>query len=75
MGLWKFYNKVKCFLKFFKNYFAFSFSSSEMFVVWFPQVKQKAAGLMEMSAFLQRRVEDDEKVQQEIEKVFHELIL
>ncbi|KAK2501805.1 hypothetical protein MC885_003251, partial [Smutsia gigantea] len=39
------------------------------------KVKQKAAGLMEMSAFLQRRVEDDEKVQQEIEKVFHELIL
>ncbi|KAI5277499.1 Cilia- And Flagella-Associated Protein 43 [Manis pentadactyla] len=39
------------------------------------KVKQKAAGLMEMSAFLRRRVEDDEKVQQEIEKVFHELIL
>ncbi|KAJ8789491.1 hypothetical protein J1605_022018 [Eschrichtius robustus] len=39
------------------------------------KVKQKAAGLIEMVAFLQRRTEDDEKVQHEIEKVFHELIL
>ncbi|XP_057592496.1 cilia- and flagella-associated protein 43 [Hippopotamus amphibius kiboko] len=39
------------------------------------KVKQKAAGLMEMVAFLRRRTEDDEKVQHEIEKVFHELIL
>lgn len=46
-----------------------------MFVVWFLQVKQKAAGLMEMMAFLRRRTEDDEKLQQEIEKVFHELMV
>nr|XP_023495626.1 cilia- and flagella-associated protein 43 isoform X2 [Equus caballus] len=39
------------------------------------KVKQKAAGLMEMVAFVRRRTEDDEKVQREIEKVFHELIL
>ncbi|XP_040110310.1 cilia- and flagella-associated protein 43 isoform X4 [Oryx dammah] len=39
------------------------------------KVKQKAAGLIEMVAFLRRRTEDDEKVQHEIEKVFHELIL
>ncbi|KAL2769304.1 cilia- and flagella-associated protein 43, partial [Daubentonia madagascariensis] len=39
------------------------------------KVKQKAAGLMEMVAFLRKRVEEDEKVQQEIERVFHELIL
>ncbi|KAB1270915.1 Cilia- and flagella-associated protein 43 [Camelus dromedarius] len=39
------------------------------------EVKQKAAGLMEMAAFLRRRTDDDEKVQHEIEKVFHELIL
>uniref|UniRef100_A0A673SW44 Cilia- and flagella-associated protein 43 n=1 Tax=Suricata suricatta TaxID=37032 RepID=A0A673SW44_SURSU len=38
------------------------------------KVKQKAAGLMEMMAFLQRRTEEDEKLQQEIEKVFHERI-
>jgi hypothetical protein len=43
--------------------------------VWFLQVKQKATGLMEMTAFLRKRVEDDENVQREIEKVFHELIL
>ncbi|VCX19821.1 unnamed protein product, partial [Gulo gulo] len=36
------------------------------------KVKQKAAGLMEMITFLRRRTEDDEKLQQEIEKVFHE---
>ena len=46
-----------------------------MFVVLFTQVKQKAAGLIEMVAFLRRRTEDDENVQHEIEKVFHELIL
>lgn len=46
-----------------------------MCVVWLLQVKQKAAGLMEMVAFVRRRTEDDEKVQREIEKVFHELIL
>ncbi|XP_037660766.1 cilia- and flagella-associated protein 43 isoform X2 [Choloepus didactylus] len=39
------------------------------------KVKQKAAGLMEMLAFLRKRIEDDEKVQQDIEKVFHELTL
>uniref|UniRef100_A0A7N5KCK2 Cilia- and flagella-associated protein 43 n=1 Tax=Ailuropoda melanoleuca TaxID=9646 RepID=A0A7N5KCK2_AILME len=39
------------------------------------KVKQKAAGLMEMMAFLRRRTEDDEKLQQEIEKVFHELMV
>ncbi|XP_023571341.1 cilia- and flagella-associated protein 43 isoform X2 [Octodon degus] len=39
------------------------------------KVKQKATGLVEMTAFLRKRVEDDEKVQQEIEKVFRELIL
>uniref|UniRef100_A0A2K6TPI4 Cilia- and flagella-associated protein 43 n=1 Tax=Saimiri boliviensis boliviensis TaxID=39432 RepID=A0A2K6TPI4_SAIBB len=39
------------------------------------KVKQKAAGLLEMAAFLRKRVEEDEKVQQEIERVFHELIL
>ncbi|XP_040128666.2 cilia- and flagella-associated protein 43 isoform X6 [Ictidomys tridecemlineatus] len=39
------------------------------------KVKQKAAGLVEMMAFLRKRVEDDEHVQREIEKVFHELLL
>ncbi|XP_040848093.1 cilia- and flagella-associated protein 43 [Ochotona curzoniae] len=39
------------------------------------KVKQKAAGLVEMAAFLRKRVEDDEKVQQDIERVFQELIL
>ncbi|GAB5578762.1 cilia- and flagella-associated protein 43 isoform X1 [Prionailurus iriomotensis] len=39
------------------------------------KVKQKAAGLMEMVAFLRRRTEEDEKLQQEIEKVFHERIV
>ncbi|XP_049712075.1 cilia- and flagella-associated protein 43 isoform X2 [Elephas maximus indicus] len=39
------------------------------------KVKQKAAGLMEMVTFLRKRVEEDEKVQQNIEKVFRELIL
>ncbi|KAM5271833.1 cilia- and flagella-associated protein 43 [Ctenodactylus gundi] len=39
------------------------------------KVKQKAAGLMEMTAFLRKRVEEDEKVQQEIERVLQELIL
>lgn len=48
---------------------------SELPVVHFVQVKQKAAGLVEMAAFLRKRVEDDEKVQQDIERVFQELIL
>ncbi|XP_030721405.2 cilia- and flagella-associated protein 43 [Globicephala melas] len=39
------------------------------------KVKQKAAGLIEMVAFLQRRTEADEKVQHEIEKVLRELTL
>ncbi|XP_045047474.2 cilia- and flagella-associated protein 43 isoform X2 [Desmodus rotundus] len=39
------------------------------------KVKQKAAGLMEMVAFHRRRGDEDEKVQQEIERVSHELIL
>ncbi|XP_045438024.1 cilia- and flagella-associated protein 43 isoform X2 [Pipistrellus kuhlii] len=39
------------------------------------KVKQKAAGLVEMMAFLRKRVEEDEKVQEEIEKVTHELVL
>nr|XP_025736883.1 cilia- and flagella-associated protein 43 [Callorhinus ursinus] len=39
------------------------------------KVKQKAAGLMEMMAFLRRRTEDDDKLKQEIEKVFHELMV
>ncbi|KAM7072613.1 cilia- and flagella-associated protein 43 isoform 7-T7 [Molossus nigricans] len=39
------------------------------------KVKQKAAGLMEMMAFLRRRVEEDEKMQREIEKVSHEFNL
>ncbi|XP_055976813.1 cilia- and flagella-associated protein 43 [Sorex fumeus] len=39
------------------------------------KVKQKAAGLVEMTAFLRKRTEEDEKVQQDIEKVYHELIL
>ncbi|KAG8523496.1 Cilia- and flagella-associated protein 43, partial [Galemys pyrenaicus] len=47
----------------------------KMCVVWFLQVKQKAVGLMEMMAFLKKRIEDDEKVQQEIDKVFQEFVL
>ncbi|XP_016009940.2 cilia- and flagella-associated protein 43 isoform X2 [Rousettus aegyptiacus] len=39
------------------------------------KVKQKAAGLMEMVAFLRRRVEEDEQVQQDIDKAFRELVL
>ncbi|XP_012578915.1 PREDICTED: cilia- and flagella-associated protein 43 [Condylura cristata] len=39
------------------------------------KVKQKAAGLMEMVAFLKKRIEDDEKVQQDIDKVVHEFIV
>ncbi|KAM7330332.1 hypothetical protein ACRRTK_011945 [Alexandromys fortis] len=38
------------------------------------KVKQKAAGLQEMTTFLRRRVEDDEAVQHEIEKVSQELL-
>ncbi|KAM5321874.1 cilia- and flagella-associated protein 43 isoform 2-T2 [Glossophaga mutica] len=39
------------------------------------KVKQKAAGLMEVVAFHRRRGDEDEKVQQEIERVYRELIL
>ncbi|KAM6184787.1 cilia- and flagella-associated protein 43 [Rhynchocyon petersi] len=39
------------------------------------KVKQKATGLMEMMAFLRKRIEEDEKVQQNIEKVFRELVV
>ncbi|XP_066211577.1 cilia- and flagella-associated protein 43 isoform X2 [Saccopteryx leptura] len=39
------------------------------------KVKRKAAGLMEMAAFLRRRVDEDEKVQQEIERVSNELMI
>lgn len=46
-----------------------------MLTVGFFQVKQKAAGLVEMMAFLRKRTEDDDHVQREIEKVFHELLL
>ncbi|KAL1789130.1 cilia-and flagella-associated protein 43 [Sigmodon hispidus] len=38
------------------------------------KVKQKAAGLQEMTTFLRKRLEDDEAVQHEIERVFHELL-
>lgn len=46
-----------------------------MFVAWFLQVKQKAAGLVEMMSYLRKRVDEDEKVQEEIERVSHELVL
>ncbi|XP_036592448.1 cilia- and flagella-associated protein 43-like [Trichosurus vulpecula] len=39
------------------------------------RVKQKAAGLLEIQAFLRRRTEDDEKVQMDIEKIFQELFV
>ncbi|XP_043836344.1 cilia- and flagella-associated protein 43-like [Dromiciops gliroides] len=39
------------------------------------RVKQKAAGLLEMQAFLQRRIEEDEKVQMDIEKIFQEIFV
>lgn len=38
------------------------------------QVKQKAACLLEMTTFLRKRMEEDDIVHHEIEKVFHELI-
>ncbi|XP_036027893.1 cilia- and flagella-associated protein 43 isoform X3 [Onychomys torridus] len=38
------------------------------------KVKQKAAGLQEMTTFLRKRMEDDEAVQREIERVFQELL-
>ncbi|CAO2585808.1 Cilia- and flagella-associated protein 43, partial [Lemmus lemmus] len=38
------------------------------------KVKQKVVGLQEMTTFLRKRVEDDEAVQHEIEKVFQELL-
>ncbi|XP_044516109.1 cilia- and flagella-associated protein 43-like [Gracilinanus agilis] len=37
------------------------------------KVKQKAAGLLEIQAFLQKRIEDDEKVQTDIDKIFQEI--
>ncbi|XP_015275585.1 PREDICTED: cilia- and flagella-associated protein 43 [Gekko japonicus] len=39
------------------------------------QIKQKALTLAEMQTFLQRRIEDDEKVRKEIEQIFTELNL
>ncbi|KAM4852370.1 cilia- and flagella-associated protein 43 isoform 2-T2 [Thomomys bottae] len=39
------------------------------------KVKQKAIGLTEMGTFLRKRIEDDENVQHEIERVSRELIL
>ncbi|XP_006526595.1 cilia- and flagella-associated protein 43 isoform X2 [Mus musculus] len=38
------------------------------------KVKQKAACLLEMTTFLRKRMEEDDVVHHEIEKVFHELI-
>lgn len=38
------------------------------------QVKQKAACLLEMTTFLRKRMEDDDVVHHEIERVFHELV-
>nr|XP_021495905.1 cilia- and flagella-associated protein 43 [Meriones unguiculatus] len=38
------------------------------------KVKQKAASLLEMMTFLRKRVEEDEAVQHEIERVLHELL-
>ncbi|XP_021007063.1 cilia- and flagella-associated protein 43 [Mus caroli] len=38
------------------------------------KVKQKAACLLEMTTFLRKRMEEDDAVHHEIEKVFHELI-
>ncbi|XP_078007200.1 cilia- and flagella-associated protein 43-like [Phascolarctos cinereus] len=39
------------------------------------KIKQKALVMLEMQTFLQKRTEDDEKVQMDIEKVFQELII
>ncbi|XP_054839059.1 cilia- and flagella-associated protein 43 [Eublepharis macularius] len=39
------------------------------------QIKQKALTLAEMQTFLQRRIEDDEKVRKDIEHIFNELNL
>ncbi|XP_069850036.1 cilia- and flagella-associated protein 43 isoform X2 [Dipodomys merriami] len=39
------------------------------------KVKQKSAGLTEIGTFLRKRIEDDESVQHEIERVLRELIL
>ncbi|XP_074089862.1 cilia- and flagella-associated protein 43-like isoform X4 [Macrotis lagotis] len=36
------------------------------------RVKQKAADLLEMQAFLQKRIEEDEKLQMDIDKIFQE---
>lgn len=38
------------------------------------KVKQKAACLLEMTTFLRKRMEDDDVVHHEIERVFHELV-
>ncbi|XP_034352806.1 cilia- and flagella-associated protein 43 isoform X1 [Arvicanthis niloticus] len=38
------------------------------------KVKQKAACLLEMTTFLRKRMEDDDAVHHEIERVFHELV-
>uniref|UniRef100_F7FJ43 Cilia- and flagella-associated protein 43 n=1 Tax=Monodelphis domestica TaxID=13616 RepID=F7FJ43_MONDO len=37
------------------------------------KVKQKAAGLLEIQGFLQRRIEEDEKIQMDIDKIFQEI--
>uniref|UniRef100_A0A7N4P5G4 Cilia- and flagella-associated protein 43 n=1 Tax=Sarcophilus harrisii TaxID=9305 RepID=A0A7N4P5G4_SARHA len=39
------------------------------------RVKRKAAGLLEMQAFLRRRIEEDEKIQSDIDKIFQELFV
>nr|XP_056705780.1 cilia- and flagella-associated protein 43 [Euleptes europaea] len=39
------------------------------------QIKQKALTLAEMQTFLQKRIEDDEKVRKDIEQIFNELNL
>ncbi|XP_074140961.1 cilia- and flagella-associated protein 43-like [Sminthopsis crassicaudata] len=39
------------------------------------RVKRKAAGLLEMQAFLRRRIEEDEKIQTDIDKIFQELFV
>ncbi|XP_051837318.1 cilia- and flagella-associated protein 43-like [Antechinus flavipes] len=39
------------------------------------RVKRKAAGLLEMQAFLRRRIEEDEKIQSDIDKILQELFV
>lgn len=41
----------------------------------FAQVKRKALTLAEMQAFLQRRIEDDEKIKKDIDNIFSEVNL